>query len=77
MSTHLYTDLLTPEEKASRGKPIKKVAGMLPLDKMKVSQMRHVNEVELLRKIQAGLKGKKNVSFKVNGGDPNNGNLKK
>ena len=39
---------------------------MLPIERTKVNQMRHANEVELLRKVQAGLKGKKNVSFKVN-----------
>ena len=35
MTTHLYIDLLTPEEKVSRGKAIKKppVKGLLPLDK--------------------------------------------
>lgn len=67
MSTNLYLDLLSPEERMNRGKPIKKppAAGLLPLEKTKVAQMRHVNELELLRKIQAGLKGKKYVSFKV------------
>jgi hypothetical protein len=67
MSTHLYSDLLTSEERAQRGKPIKKPAGMLPLEKTKVNMMRHTNEAELLRKIQAGLKGKKNVSCKEGG----------
>ena len=51
MSTHLYTDLLTVEEKAQRGKPIKKAAGLLPIEKTKIQQMRHVNEAELLRKV--------------------------
>lgn len=65
MTTHLYTDLLSPEEKIKRGKAIKKppVKGLLPLEKTKVGMMRHNNEVELLRKIQAGNKGKKNVRF--------------
>lgn len=54
MSTHLYTDLLTAEEKAMRGKPIKKPAGLLPLEKTKVAQMRHANEADLLRRVQAG-----------------------
>jgi hypothetical protein len=71
MTTHLYIDLLTPEEKLKRGKGIKKppIKGLLPLEKTKVAMMRHVNEVELLRKIQSGLTGKKNVRFKAETGD--------
>ena len=52
MTTHLYTDLLSNEEKASWGQPIKKPpAGLLPLEKTKIQSMRHTNEVDLLRKI--------------------------
>lgn len=65
MTTHLYIDLLTPEEKVSRGKAIKKppVKGLLPLEKTQIKMLRHVNEAELLRKVQGNIKGRKNVSF--------------
>ena len=66
MSTHLYLDLLSNEEKAARGKPIKKPAGMLPVERTKISMLRHGNEADLLRKIQASFKGKKNVRFNAN-----------
>jgi hypothetical protein len=67
MNTNLYLDLLSPEERVNQGQPIKKppVAGLLPIERTKVSQLRHANEGDLLRKVQAGLKGKKYVSFKV------------
>ena len=65
MTTHLYIDLLTPEEKVNRGKAIKKppVKGLIPLERTKLKMFRHANEAELLRKIQGNLKGRKNVSF--------------
>lgn len=65
MTTHLYIDLLTPEEKVNRGKAIKKppVKGLIPLERTKMKMFRHANEAELLRKIQGNLKGRKNVSF--------------
>jgi hypothetical protein len=65
MTTHLYIDLLSPEEKVSRGKAIKKpqVKGLIPLEKTQMKMLRHGNETDLLRKVQANLKGRKNVSF--------------
>lgn len=65
MTTHLYIDLLTPEEKVNRGKAIKKppVKGLIPLERTKLKMFRHANEADLLRKIQGNLKGRKNVSF--------------
>ena len=69
MTTHLYIDLLTPEEKVARGKAIKKppVKGLIPLERTKMKMFRHTNEGDLLRKVQANLKGsggnRKNVSF--------------
>lgn len=65
MTTHLYIDLLTPEEKVNRGKAIKKppVKGLIPLERTKLKMFRHANEGDLLRKIEGNLKGRKNVSF--------------
>ena len=65
MTTHLYIDLLTTEEKVNRGKAIKKppVKGLIPLEKTKMKMFRHANEADLLRKIQGNLKGRKHVSF--------------
>jgi hypothetical protein len=65
MTTHLYIDLLTPEEKVNRGKAIKKppVKGLIPIERTKLKMFRHANEADLLRKIQGNLKGRKNVSF--------------
>ena len=58
MTTHLYLDLLTPEERINRGKAIKMkvpVKGLLPLEKTKVSMMRHANEGDLIRKVVASM----------------------
>jgi hypothetical protein len=55
MTTHLYLDLLTPDERVNRGKAIKTVTvkGLLPLERTKVSMMRHGNEGDLIRKVAA------------------------
>jgi hypothetical protein len=60
MTTHLYLDLLTPDERLNRGKAKKMphVKGLLPLERTKVGQMRHGNEMDLLRKVHASLKKK-------------------
>jgi hypothetical protein len=57
MTTHLYLDLLTPEERVNRGKAIKTVPvkGLLPLERTKVSMMRHGNEADLIRKVAASM----------------------
>lgn len=57
MTTHLYLDLLTPEERINRGKAMKKVPtkGLLPIERTKVSMMRHGNEADLIRKVVASM----------------------
>jgi hypothetical protein len=70
MTTHLYLDLLTPDERVNRGKAIKTVTvkGLLPLERTKVSMMRHGNEGDLIRKVAAStnpaLAGKGNAPAK-------------
>jgi len=73
MTTHLYLDLLTPEERLKKGKGLKNVPvkGLLPLEKTKVSMMRHGNEADLIRKVAASMapaaKASKGVSKKGKG----------